>query len=302
MSSLVSIVIPNYNYAHFLKRALESVLAQTYPYWEAIVIDNHSDDNTDEIVSAQRDPRIRLAKIHNHGVIAASRNLGIRESKGEWVAFLDSDDCWYPKRLERVMLALESDSPCDVLCNDEMMVDITNGASRVLRCGPYQSDFYKALLVYGNRLSPSATVVRRDFLLRNGLTFNESPDYITVEDYDLWLQLARCGARFKFLNEVLGEYVIHQSNSSASVIRQTRNGEILLRDHVFKIQQFEASRERLWRQVAPRLRYSEVLQLAAAGRAGAATSLAVKTLMSSPIPTASYLLARLKKAARRLKW
>src|SRR3990172_8575884 len=100
MNPLVSVVIPTYNHARFLGRALQSVLDQTYTNWEAIVIDNHSQDNTDEIVDSFRDPRIILLTIYNNGVIAASRNMGIRAAKGEWIAFLDSDDWWTPNKIQ----------------------------------------------------------------------------------------------------------------------------------------------------------------------------------------------------------
>jgi glycosyltransferase involved in cell wall biosynthesis len=91
-SPLVSVVIPTYNHARYLGRALQSVLDQTYKNWEAIVIDNHSTDNTAELIASFADQRITYLKIHNNGVIAASRNAGIRAAKGEWLAFLDSDD------------------------------------------------------------------------------------------------------------------------------------------------------------------------------------------------------------------
>ena len=93
------------------------MLDQSYPHWEAFVVDNHSDDNTDEIVNASSDPRIRLLKIHNHGVIAASRNFGIREAQGNWLAFLDSDDYWYPAKLERLMGVAKANEAYDVLSN-----------------------------------------------------------------------------------------------------------------------------------------------------------------------------------------
>ena len=89
---LVSVVIPTYNHARYLARALQSVLDQTYTNWEAIVIDNHSTDNTDEVMASFADSRITLLKIHNNGVIAASRNIGIRAANSEWITFLDSDD------------------------------------------------------------------------------------------------------------------------------------------------------------------------------------------------------------------
>ena len=87
LTPLVSIVIPTYNHARYLGRALQSVLDQTYINWEAIIIDNHSTDNTDQLVASFSDSRIIYLKIHNNGVIASSRNAGIREAKGEWIAF-----------------------------------------------------------------------------------------------------------------------------------------------------------------------------------------------------------------------
>lgn len=298
MDSLVTVVIPTYNHAHFLGRALQSVLDQTYPHWEALVIDNHSQDNTDDVVKSFGDARIRLLKIHNHGVIAASRNLGMREAKGEWIAFLDSDDCWYPEKLGAIMAVVEADGTYDVLSNDELMVDIKTGAKRVLCHGPYQNDFYKILLVEGNRLSPSATVVRRAFLERHGLAFDELQDYITVEDYGLWLNLARSGARFKFIHQVQGEYVIHGTNSSAQFSRHWKNGAALLHDHVFNIQQFDPDPDRLWKRVSPRLHLMQVRQFVLNGQLWIALKLALKTFINSPNGTVMYLFSKLKRHFR----
>ena len=99
-SPLVSIVIPTYNHAKFIGKALKSVLDQTYENWEAIVIDNQSIDQTSKILSNYTDPRIKCFKINNDGIIAKSRNLGIKKATGEWIAFLDSDDWWTKDKLE----------------------------------------------------------------------------------------------------------------------------------------------------------------------------------------------------------
>jgi len=291
MPPLVSIVIPTYNHAHFLGRALQSVLDQTYPQWEAIVIDNHSQDNTDEVVKGYVDPRIRLLKIHNNGVIAASRNLGMREARGEWIAFLDSDDCWYPRKLEIAIAIATGGAGFDVVSTDELMVDTRTGARRVIRYGPYSKDFYRCLLVEGNRFSPSATVVRRDFLVRHGLQFDERKDYATVEDYALWLELARLEARFKFIPEVHGEYVIHGANSSARLSTHLQNAEKLVHDHVFTIQRFEPAPERLWKLIAARHRLAQARQLVATRQLGAAFRLALQALADSPGGTAAYVVS-----------
>jgi glycosyltransferase involved in cell wall biosynthesis len=299
MNQLVSVVVPTYNHAHLLSKALSSVLDQTYPYWELLVIDNHSHDNTTEVVNSFCDSRIRLLKIHNQGVIAVSRNLGIREARGEWIAFLDSDDCWYPKKLEIIMRAVEFDNTYDVLSNDELMVDIRTGVKKVLRYGPYQKDFYKTLLIEGNRLSPSATIVRHEFLTQHGIAFEENADYITVEDYGLWLKLAHTGARFKFIHDVQGEYVIHGDNNSAHHSHHWGNCERLLHDHVFHIQRFHPSPDRLWKLVFPRLRMVQVRYFVLNSQIRAALMLALETFYKSPIGTTIYLLSKLKRNLRK---
>ena len=85
----VTVVIPTYNHAEFLKKCLQSVLDQTFGEWEAVVVNNFSEDNTIEIVNSYQDPRIRLVNFRNNGIIAASRNEGVRRSKADLVAFLE---------------------------------------------------------------------------------------------------------------------------------------------------------------------------------------------------------------------
>jgi glycosyltransferase involved in cell wall biosynthesis len=250
---LVSVVIPTYNHAHFLGRALQSVLDQTYANWEAIVIDNHSQDNTDEVIQGFTDPRIILLKIHNDGVIAASRNMGIRAAKGEWIAFLDSDDIWYPQKLEIAITGIQESSSVDVCSTDEILVDETTGNKRLLKYGPYSSDFYKQLLVTGNCLSTSATLVRREFLNTNNILFRENNEFVTAEDYDLWMLLARAGAIFKFIHSVQGEYLIHATNNSGQVERHSQNVINVIKDHVYRLQSFQTDRDRLWRNINARL-------------------------------------------------
>ena len=92
--------MPTYNHANFLGKALESVISQTYSNWEAIVIDNQSTDQTNQVIDTFKDPRIKYFKIFNNGIIAKSRNLGINVAKGEWIAFLNSDDWWRKDKLE----------------------------------------------------------------------------------------------------------------------------------------------------------------------------------------------------------
>jgi glycosyltransferase involved in cell wall biosynthesis len=298
MEPLVSVVVPTYNHSHFLKKAIQSVIEQTYGNWEMLVVDNYSEDDTDEVVNKFDDSRIRLLKIHNNGVIAASRNKGIQEAKGEWIAFLDSDDSWYPKKLETVMNVVKQQDIYDVLSTDELMVDTKSNSNTVLQYGPYKDNFYKVLLLEGNCVSPSATLIRHRFLQKHNLLFNESPEYIAVEDYDLWLNLANKGASFKFINSVQGEYLIHQGNNSAQLLRQRKNAETLLHDHVFKVQKFCSPNE-LWHSLKPRIMMMEVRQLAGDGNKLAAGKKAMEMLLKYPIGTSEYIFDKVKKRLKR---
>lgn len=250
---LVSVVIPTYNHAHFLGRALRSVLDQTYSNWEAIVIDNHSRDNTDQVIQSFNDPRISTLKIHNNGIIAASRNAGIRAAKGEWIAFLDSDDLWYPQKLDIAVKAVMEDTTVDVCSTDEFLVSELTGDKSVLEYGPCSPNLYQALLVEGNRFSPSAAIVRRGFLSLTDIVFRENKEFVTAEDYDLWMLLARAGAKFKCIRSVQGEYRIHANNSSGQIEKHSQNTGNVIRDHVYRLQTFEADKDRLWRSINARL-------------------------------------------------
>lgn len=102
MKELVSIIMPSYNTERFIKDTIESVLAQSYTNWELIIVDDCSTDNTDAIVSPYlADERISYIKNDTNSGAAVSRNRALREAKGKWVAFLDSDDLWNPDKLQK---------------------------------------------------------------------------------------------------------------------------------------------------------------------------------------------------------
>ena len=250
---LISIVIPTYNHAHYLAIALKSIIDQTYIHWEAIVVDNHSADNTESIVLGLDDPKIKLLKIHNNGVIGASRNLGLKEAKGDWIAFLDSDDSWYPGKLETVVKNIRQDEEIDVFSTNEIQVNEMTGAKKILRYGPYTSNFYQVLLIKGNRVSPSATLVKHKCIIENKISFRENIDFVTVEDYDFWMFLAKAGAKFKFISEVQGEAMVHQNNASGGTDKHKQNLVNVLKDHVFNIQDFDLNKERVWNAINSRL-------------------------------------------------
>lgn len=212
----ISIVIPTYNHAEFLRDAIASILNQTFCDWEAIVVNNFSEDNTEEVIASFKDPRIQLINFHNHGVIASSRNYGIKVAKGEYIAFLDSDDVWYPEKLQRCYEALLASGE-DAVCHGERWVG-PNSYQRDVVYGPESRGSYKSLLYDGNLISTSAVVVRRQNVLDID-AFCEDEKLVTAEDYDLWLRLTKAGTRFVFLNDMLGEFRIHPGGNSQAVLK-----------------------------------------------------------------------------------
>lgn len=213
MTPLISVIIPTYNRVHDLERALKSVQSQTFTNWEVLIVDNHSDDNTDDVVSGFNDPRMRLFKIHNNGVIAASRNIGVSHAVGEYIAFLDSDDWWTPDKLRFSLEALNAGA--DIVSHDLYVV--TRPDQRIfwkkVRSRELKSPVFDDLLANGNGLLNSSVVVRKCLLVKIG-GLSEEPDLISVEDFDTWLRISKLTDKFKRIPHTLGSYWLGGGNNS----------------------------------------------------------------------------------------
>lgn len=224
----VSIIIPTYNHADFITRCLESVVKQTFPDWEAIIVNNHSTDNTIEVVQSFADKRIKLINFQNNGIIAASRNMGIRAATSGWVAFLDSDDWWYPEKLE---LSSKYFKTADVIYHD---LRIFNGKRKILKKTPGRqltSPVFSDLMTKGNALSTSGVLARKE-VLENANFFSEDKHLVAVEDFDLWLRIARQTEKFYFIKRVLGAYLLSASGASYSSENYYMNTVYLYRKHL----------------------------------------------------------------------
>lgn len=224
----IDIVIPTYNHARFLGEALRSVIGQTMGSWRAIIVNNFSSDDTHDVVASFDDPRISIVDFANHGIIAASRNHGLSLATAPYVAFLDSDDSWYPDKLVRCVAAL--DAGADIVCHGERWTS-TDGTHRDVAYGPEHNAQYGRLLYRHNCVSTSAVVARRD-LLADVHGFDERPEFVTAEDYDLWLRLARQGARYVFIPEILGEFRRHEASASSAVERNAAAELAVVNSHI----------------------------------------------------------------------
>jgi hypothetical protein len=206
----VSIIIPAYNAAQTISDTLESVLAQTFPDWEAIVVDDGSIDATSEIAKgfAARDARIRVISQANGGESAA-RNSGIAQARYDWLLFLDADDWISPSHLERMTNELASNPELDAVhCGSvRVAMDGTHVADDYL---PPEGDMFPTLARRA-AFPVNACVVRRSIVEAVGkfdTSLKKSPDW------DLWQRVARTGARFGAVREVLAYYRMQPNSSS----------------------------------------------------------------------------------------
>lgn len=204
-----SVIIPTYNSARFLPGAIDSVLEQTYKDFEIIVVDDGSTDNTQDVVAPYLD-RITFLKVENGGPSKA-RNRAIRESSGEYVAFLDADDIWYPEKLERQMIIFSGNQHCSLVHADASYKRTYNLKEDRTWLG--NKKYVKTGWVFSELLTEcfimlSSVIVKRDCLERAGL-FNENLKW--WEGYDLWIRIA-FENQIGMVNAPLYFRRIHESN------------------------------------------------------------------------------------------
>ena len=197
MNDLVSIISPSYNCERFIGKTIDSVLAQTYENWELIIVDDCSTDNTDAVVAKYNDKRIKYLKNEKNSGAAVSRNKALREAKGRWVAFLDSDDLWLPEKLEKQIHFMESNGYHFSYTNYEE-IDEDGHKLGVKVTGP------KVISETGmfNYCWPGCLTVMYD---RKKIGLIQIEDIKKNNDYAMWLKICK-KTRCYLLDEVLAEY------------------------------------------------------------------------------------------------
>ena len=199
---LVSVIIPAYNAAAHIGAALESVFAQTFRDSEVIVVNDGSTDH--EQLKSALSPymdRILYLSQDNRGPSAA-RNLAIRRARGEWLAFLDSDDTWLPEYLSSQIGLLQADLSLDMIYSDALLVGDSAAAGKTFMdvCPSNGQVTFESLVVEQVQVITSGTVVRREKAIAAGL-FDER--FRCAEDHDLWLRIAYSGGKIAFHRKVL---------------------------------------------------------------------------------------------------
>lgn len=228
----ISVIIPNYNRCDKLIAAIKSVLGQTYEVHEIIVCDDGSTDDSKKSVLALNHSKLIWLDCGRNGRPAVPRNMGIRQSKGNWLAFLDNDDQWLPEKIEKQINILEG-TGLNVVCSN---------ASRIVNSkteGPYSSlkldqvlNFYN--LAASNSVICSSVLAKKEVLAKYGL-FPEEPELKALEDYTLWLKMSADNDIF-YTAERLVNYTDESNTSIRKDSLSTQQQLRLIFNHIRKWQ------------------------------------------------------------------
>ena len=206
MKELVSIIMPSYNTAEYIAESIKSVQAQTYSDWELIIVDDCSTDNTDDVVKEYlTDSRIRYLKNEINSGAAISRNYALREAKGRWIAFLDSDDLWHPEKLEKQIAFMEENgyaftyTDYMIKLNGAWIPYIYDGPNVVGRTKMYNYCYFSTITVMYDR--EKIGLVQIEDLRKNN-------------DYAMWLQIIEKAKCYR-LPECLSYYIKHEGSVSS---------------------------------------------------------------------------------------
>lgn len=208
----VSVVIPTYNRADYIEETVNSVLNQTYKDFELIVVDDGSTDNTLEILEKYKNKIKVIAQKNSERAI--SRNTGVKNSSGEYIAFLDSDDIWIENKLEQQVEIL--DSKKDVILTNGICLRIDEKGNKTKiakrQTTGHSGFIYEKLLFRNSIVSPTPLIRRNAFEQTEGFKCK----YIPYEDWEMWIRLSLLG-EFYFLDKPLAYYRIHFNQSVALV-------------------------------------------------------------------------------------
>ena len=201
---MVSVIVTTYNRKEQLAKTLNAILNQTYKDFELIVVDNYSNYDFEKFIQQFNDKRIRAYRNENNGIIATNRNFAIKKAKGEFLAFCDDDDIWYPQKLERCVEAIKSNDLIHhkLITNTGIVFDSINLYGKALQ-----------YLSAGNYIAYSSVFMRKEIAIKADL-LDEDPLLVAVEDYDFWLRISMITDKFIFIDEILGQYYIGNNISS----------------------------------------------------------------------------------------
>ncbi len=185
----VSIIIPTYNRSELIQKAIKSILDQTYQHFEIIVVDDASTDNTEDVINGYDNPKIRYVKLKENKGQCFARNRGIEQSKGDFIAFLDSDDEWLPNKLKEQIEVFEKGSEkLGAVYGNVYEYNMVTKTKELYTYKFYRGDIYEHIINGFCPPTPSLFLVKKEAILKVGM-FDES--LLTFVDFDLWLRISK---------------------------------------------------------------------------------------------------------------
>ncbi len=224
----VSVIIPTYNRAHMVGRAIRSVLNQTYQDFELIIVDDASTDNTEEVVKSFNNERLRYIRLReNSGSSVAPRNTGIEIARGEYIAFLDSDDEWLPEKLEKQIDKFKSVSlDVGLVYSGCVGVSERTGETLFKFMHAKRGDVF-SLMVERNIVGGPTVLVKRECFQKTGL-FDKG--FLSFQDWDMWIRIAKC-YKVDFVPEISAKYYVHANRGSVNVERKIQGLDKITRKY-----------------------------------------------------------------------
>lgn len=223
----VSVIISTYNRAEYLKKAIASVLAQTFKDFELLIVDDCSSDNTSQLVENSTDTRIRYIRNNSNKGIAAVRNIGVNNSIGTYIAFLDDDDEWLPDKLEMQVRMLEPSSPkLGAIYTGVASINTANNKVVKITIPQYRGNILKRILLQ-NFITTSSIVLKKACFEKIGL-FDEKITY--AEDFDMWIRISK-EFEFDYVEEPLVKHRIHENSISGNYTAVIMGLERLMAKH-----------------------------------------------------------------------
>ncbi|MBU46141.1 MAG: glycosyl transferase [Flavobacteriales bacterium] len=217
MNSLVSIITPSYNSVRYISECVESVLAQTYTSWEMIIVDDCSEDDSKQLITAlsSNDIRIKTIFLDSNIGAAEARNIALAKAKGEYIAFLDSDDLWEPHKLERQISFMNKNNIAFSYTTYQSISEDGLNVINIIKA-PKEMTYYSYLK---NTIIGCLTVI----INREKVGYFEMPNVRSSHDMALWLLILKRGFSAYGLNENLAKYRIVSSSNTANKMKAVKD-------------------------------------------------------------------------------
>jgi glycosyltransferase involved in cell wall biosynthesis len=222
----VSVIMPTRDRSRFLERAISCVLAQTFTYLEFVIVDDASTDDTESKVRSFSDPRIKYIRLDRPRGASAARNTGIKNSSGDYIAFIDDDDEWMPEKLEKQMHKLLSSSPGTglVYCG----LEIIRGGKVIRRIYPREKGDLRKRLLLGSLVGGTGTaLVKKECFDAVGI-FDE--DLKSCQDWDMWKRISE-KYEFEHVPEILERMYLHEGQISSDYSAMIPGRERMIAKH-----------------------------------------------------------------------